>query len=175
MPPDIRVGSRMLKRESLPKMGALDEFLLGLDEGVFGAVYRMLIGFLTIPAMWLLLGSDGSGWSLIPFLLLVLLLLRVGLAVVRKVVPFSAQLKEAWSVRRRTAKLYDSYQWRKVMWIGIGLALYVGLSGRYWPLQVALSVFCIVAGAWGAVRWGAVAADSRLPKPAARKIKSAVA
>ena len=81
--------------------------------------------------MRLLLGSDGSDWTLVPFLLLVLLLLRVVPAVVRKVVPFSAELREAWSVRRRTAKLYDSYQWRKLMWIGAGLALYVAVSGQY--------------------------------------------
>ena len=78
--------------------------------------------------MWLLLlRSEGSGWMLVPFLLLVLLLLRVVLAVVRKVVPFSPELQEAWSERRRMAKLYDSYQWRKMLWIGAGLALYIAV------------------------------------------------
>ena len=112
--------------------------------------------------MRLLLGSDGSDWTLVPFLLLVLLLLRVGLAVVRKVVPFSAELQEAWSVRRRKAKLYDSYQWRKLMWIGAGLALYVAVSGQYGPVQIALSMFCLITGAGATVRWRAVAADSKL-------------
>jgi hypothetical protein len=159
----------------MPKVGTVDKFLLHLDEGPFGALYRVLIGFTTIPAMRLLLGNDGTDWTLVPFLLLVLLLLRVGLAVVRKVVPFSAELREAWSVRRRTAKLYDSYQWRKLMWIGLGLSLYVAVVGRYGPVQIALSMFCLITGAIGAVRWRAVAADSKFPKPTARKIKSAAA
>jgi len=123
--------------------------------------------------MRLLLGSDSPDWTLVPFLLSVLLLLRVGLAIVRKVVPFSAELQEAWSVRRRTAKLYDSYQWRKLMWIGAGLGLYVAVSGRYWFVQIALSMFCLITGAVATVRWRAVAADGQFSKPTARKIKSA--
>jgi hypothetical protein len=159
----------------MPKVGTVDKLLLHLDEGPFGAFYRVLIGFTTIPAMRLLLGSDGPDWTLVSFLLSVLLLLRVGLAIVRKVVPFSAELREAWSVRRRTAKLYDSYQWRKLMWIGLGLALYVVVAGRYWPVQIALSMFCLITGAIGTVRWRAVAADSKFPKPTVRKIKSPAA
>jgi hypothetical protein len=161
----------MLKSESAPMMGTVDEFLLKLDEGVFGALYRVVIGFLTIPAMWFLLGNDGSNWSLVAFLLAILILLRVGPAVLRKLLPFSAELREAWSVRRRIAKLYDSYQWRKLLWIGAGLALYVVVSGHYRPVSVALALFCLVAGAAATVRWRAVAADSRYPKPVARKIK----
>jgi hypothetical protein len=149
-----------------------DEFLLSLDEGAFGALYRVLIGFTTIPAMRLFLGSAGSDWTLVPFLLLVLVLLRVVPAVVRRVVPFSAELLEAWYVRRRTAKAYDSYQWRKLVWIGAGLALYVAILGQHRPVHIALSMFCLVTGAVATVRWRAVAADSKLPKPTARKIKS---
>ena len=155
------------------KAGTVDKFLLRLDEGAFGALYRVLIGFTTIPVMRLLPGKDGSDWTLVPFLLLVLVLLRVVLAVFRKVVTFSAELREAWSVRRRTAKLYDSYQWRKLMWIGAGLALYVAVSEQYRPFPIALSVFCLVTGAGATVRWRAIAADSRFPKPRARKIKGA--
>src|SRR5689334_371589 len=127
----------MRNSESVPKLGTMDRFLLNLDEAPFGAVYRALIGFATIPAMRLLFGGDGSDWKLAPFLLFVLLMLRTGLAIVRKVVPFSAELQEAWFVRRRTAKLYDSYQWRKLVWIGAGLACFLAVSGRYGPVQIA--------------------------------------
>jgi hypothetical protein len=165
-----------MRRSESRSMGpTVDRLLLSLDEGAFGALYRVLIGFATIPAMRLLLGSDGSEWTLIPFLLLVLGLLRVVPAVVRKVVSFSAELQEVWSVRRRTAKSYDSYQWRKLIWIGAGLALYVAISGKSWPVPIALSVFCLVIGAGAAMRWHAIAADSKLPKPTARKFKSVAA
>jgi hypothetical protein len=165
----------MRKSESASKVGTVHRFLLSLDEGAFGALYRVLIGFTTIPVMRLLLGSDDSDWTLVPFLLLVLLLLRAGLAVVRKVVPFSAELREAWSVRRRKAKLYDSYQWRKLMWIGAGLALHAAVSGQYWPVQIGLAMFCLITGAGATVRWRAVAADSKFPQPTAREIKRAAA
>ena len=165
----------MQNSESLPKIGTIDNLLLNLDVGPFGALYRGLIGFATIPAMRLLLGSDGSDWTLVLFLVFLLLLLRVGLAIVRKVVPFSAELQEAWSVRRRIAKVYDSYEWRKLIWIGAGLACYAAVSARYWPVQIALSLFCLIAGASATVRWRVVSADSKFPKPMARKIKSAAA
>lgn len=162
----------MPKSDSTAIFGAADRFLLSLDEGTFGALYRVMIGFATIPAMHILFGTEGSDWNLVAFLLLVLLLLRTGLAVGRKLLPFSAELKEAWSVRRRTAKTYDSYQWRKLMWIGIGLALYVAVSGRYWPIQIALASFCVLAGAAGMMRWHVVMTDnSTYPKPRPKKIK----
>src|SRR5258708_36552221 len=115
--------------ESESASRTVDKLFLSLDEGAFGALYRVLIGFTTIPVMRFLLGSDRSDWTLVPFLLLVLALLRVAPAVVRKVVPFSAELREAWSGRRRTAKLYDSYQWGKLMWIGAVLGCKVARLG----------------------------------------------
>ena len=163
----------MSNSQRTPKFGTIDKVLLSLDVGPIGALYRTLIGFAAIPAVRLLLGSGGSDWVLVPFFLFVLLLLRVGCAVVRKVVPFSAELQEAWSVRRRHAKLYDSFQWRKLIWIGAGLACYVVVSGRYLPVQIALSVFCLITGAGATLRWRIVSADSKFPKPVARRIKGA--
>jgi hypothetical protein len=172
---DAHWERRLRNGEPIPEVGTTDRFILNLDEGLFGALYRVLIGFATIPTMRFLLGSGGSDWMLAPFLLFVLLLLRIGLAVVRKVAPFSLELQEAWSVRRRTAKLYDSYQWRKLMWVGAGLACYVMVSGSYGSVPIGLSMFCLTTGASATVRWRVVSANSKFPKPTARKIKSAAA
>jgi hypothetical protein len=166
--------SELQKHESSPGERTIDRRLLSLDEGAFGAIYRGIIGFVTVPAMQLLLGSNSPHWAIVPFLLLVLLLLRIFPAIARKVIPFSAQLKEAWSVRRRTAKLYDSYQWRKVLWIGAGLALYIVVSGDSPSEHVALSAVCLIAGAVAMMKWQAILSDSRYPKPVARKIKRSV-
>src|SRR5689334_6149246 len=87
---------QMYKSDSRSSGKSVDKFLLSLDEGAFGALYRVLIGLAAIPVVRLLLGSEGSDWALVPFLLLVLMLLRVVPAVLRKVVPFSAELLEAW-------------------------------------------------------------------------------
>ena len=160
----------MPENQSAP-IETVDRILLNLDEGPFGALYRILIGFATIPAMEFVFGSAIPAWTVIPFLLFVLLLLRVSLAIARKLVPFSAAATEAWSVRRRTAKLYDSYQWRKVIWIGTGLALYIVITNRSEPVQIALALFCILAGVAGTLIWRTIAADSKYPKPLSMKKK----
>jgi hypothetical protein len=58
------------------------------------------------------------------------------------------------------------------MWIGAGLACYVVVSGQYWPVQIALSAFCLITGVGAMVRWRVVSADTGFLKPVARKIKS---
>ena len=153
----------MAKSDSLPKIESSDQFLLALDEGVFGAAYRALVGFALIPATHLLLGRDGSDWALIPTLLLALLGLRVGLAVVRKIGRFAKPLQEAWAVRRRLAKQYDAYQWRKLLWIGVGLALYVLIARRYSPGALSLTAFCLAAGGTASWMWRAVMAKENAP------------
>src|SRR5205807_1578420 len=95
-------------------------------------------------------------------------------AFLRKLLFFSHELREAWSVRRRTAKLYDSFQWRKLMWIGVGLSLYLAVSNRYTAIQIGVSMFCLITGACGMLRWRAVVADNRYPKPTARRIKAII-
>lgn len=151
-------GSALQKR-------SYEQLLLRLDEGTIGALYRVAIGFVTIPAYDFLFGNPGSDWTIVPFLLAVLFLLRFGLAVVRKLIRFPADVVETWAVRRRTAKYYDSYQWRKMLWVGIGLGLFLVISGEYRPMTVALTVFCLLSGIAGAVIWSRIAADSTLAKP----------
>jgi hypothetical protein len=134
----------MLNDASAPKMGRVDEVLLNLDQG-----RRAVPG-----GDWIHDNPNNvvsARKRRVPFLLLVLFFLRVGLAVVRKIVPFSPELREAWSVRRRIAKLYDSYQRRMLLWIGAGVPLYIAVSGRYSPAPVALTMFDLITGAVAAV------------------------
>lgn len=146
----------MTKAAGAPQFGTLEKMLLNLDEGAFGALYRMVIGFATLPAMSLLLGRDGSDWRVVPFLLAILLLLRLVPAVVRKLLPFSGAARDAWAARRRTAKRYDSYQWRKLMWIGVGLATYTVASGELSPARIIVAAACLLAGAAAMARWRTV-------------------
>jgi hypothetical protein len=149
----------MSNAASAPGMEAIERALLHLDIGAAGALYRVAIGFATLPTMSLFLGSDGSDWTVVPFLLSILLLLRIVPAVVRKLMPFSRAAQEAWAARRRTAKQYDSYQWRKLLWIGLGLALYTAISGHLSTSPIVICAFCLVAGAAGTLRWHAVSAN----------------
>ena len=141
---------------SAPEIGTIARALLNIDDGAFGALYRALIGFATLPAMSILLGNDGSDWTVVPFLLSILLLLRIVPAVIRKLVPFSGAMREVWAVRRQTAKRYDSYQWRKLTWIGVGLALYITASGQFSPSLIVVCCTCLLAGIAGMVRWRSV-------------------
>jgi len=163
----------MLYGEDMLTMGTYETLLLNLDEGVFGAVYRIAIGFAINPAYYFFFGNPGSDWTIVPFLLAVLFLLRLGLVVTRKIVPFPADVAEVWAVRRRTAKYYDSYQWRKLTWIGVGLGLYLVISGEYRAVNVALTLFCVLTGIAGTWIWRSVAANEALSKPALRWRKKA--
>ena len=154
-------------------VGTIAKVLLNIDDGAFGALYRVAIGFATLPAMSILLRNDGSDWTVVPFLLSILLLLRIVPAVIRKLMPFSDAMREVWAVRRRTAKRYDSYQWRKLMWIGVGLVLYTAASGRFSPSQIVVCSTCLLAGMAGMMRWRSVAPNGKragLPTKVAQSV-----
>lgn len=151
----------MTKTGAASPTGAAEMALLNLDVGVLGALYRVAIGFAALPAMSFLLGRDASDWLLIPFLLVILLALRFGPAVLRRVLPMSGAVKDVWAQRRRVAKRYNSYQWRKLMWIGLGLALYVAVSGQFTSTRIGIVLGCLLAGAAGTARWYAVCSNDK--------------
>lgn len=134
----------------------IERVLLNIDRGLLGASYRIAVGFAIIPAASMLLGRHALDWAIIPFLLATLLLLRGIPAIIRKLVSFPPSAREAWAASRRTAKKYDSYQWRKLTWIGTGLFLYMAVSGQLSTITVTIGLLCILAGAIGMVTWWAI-------------------
>ena len=151
----------MAKTIGRAEIGTIEKALLKVDDGVIGALYRAAIGFAAPPAMSFLLGDGVSDWTLIPFLLAILLLLRAVPAVVRELVPFGDEVLRIWAERRRTAKRYDSYQWRKLLWIGVGLTLNMAASGRLSTALIVVSSICLVGGAAGTAMWYLLQADSQ--------------
>ena len=88
------------------------------------------------------------------FTFLVLLLsLRLAPAVFRRAFAFSREAKDLWFERRNLGKRYDSYQWQKLFWIGIGMALHALQSRQHFPAALALAATCLVAGAFGVLVW----------------------
>jgi hypothetical protein len=116
-------------------------------------LYQLAVGFLVVPVFGRLSGRSGSDWRLLPFFLLVLIALRVVPAMVRHLLPFSAELKAHWFNQRALAKRYDSYQWRKLFWLGLGLAGYVALYDRDGRAGGLLAAACLVSGALGLFVW----------------------
>jgi hypothetical protein len=90
-----------------------------------------------------------------------LLGLRVGPAVLRLVLPFSAEAKEIWSERRFLAKRYDSYQWQKLFWLGLGMLPYVVAARGTRLGELAVTGLCLIAGGVGQLIWHKVDAGRK--------------
>jgi hypothetical protein len=127
--------------------------ILKLEQPPLGALYRAAIGFVALPAFSQLVTTAASSWSLWAWFLSLLVALRIGPLAIRKLVPFSAEVKELWSARRRMAKRFDSFQWQKLLWFGVGMIAYAIAGGEMPTGGWALSAFCVVAGSLGLLVW----------------------
>jgi hypothetical protein len=132
---------------------ATERVLLRLESAPFHALYRVLIGLLVLPAHRAVWPADPPAWSLPLVALVVLGMLRVIPALARKVVPFSPQTRALWAERRLRGKRYDSYQWRKALWIGVGLAISIGLTESYGAAAISIATVCLLGGVIGVLRW----------------------
>lgn len=149
--------ARRLGQEETPRAPArsclLEAIGRSLEAPPWLALYRLAIGFCLVPlgAWWH--GGAGSGWHLLPVLLMVLLALRLVPALVRRLLPVSEDLRLHWARRRLLAKRFDSYQWRKLVWFGLGLAAYLAVVGQAPGVPTALAVACLIVGGFGTLRW----------------------
>lgn len=133
-----------------------EQILVGLDDGAAGALLRVGLGYVTGTA-WLFLGGLGvPGWTVLPFFLAVLIGVRLVPAVIRRAIRFSEPVRSVWAERRQMAKRFDSYQWQKLLWIGLGLTLRLAWSDRRPAALLALAIASLVAGALGLATWRTV-------------------
>ena len=136
------------------QFGAYERILLLLDQSPCGEVFRIGIGYLLVP-----LSSSNSSASVHPELTLaywflgVLLALRLVPVVIRKTLPFPERVVTVWSERRQIAKRFDSYQWRKLIWFGVGLSAYAVSVGRFRGPSAVLTILCVIGGLLGAWAW----------------------
>jgi hypothetical protein len=138
--------------------GALEKIPGRADTPFWQRGYQMLIGFLLVPLFARFRGDLSADWQLFPFFLCVLLAVRIAPIIVRRLVPFAADLQTQWCEQRTLAKRYDSYQWRKLAWYGLGLSGYVAVFGRINGIPAFLALFCVVSGGLGELAWRRVAA-----------------
>ena len=130
----------------------LEKVLINLDIGAPGAVLRMVLGILFVPAVEGVHPETGP-WIMSILLLMVLFAIKMIAAVARRVVSASARVRSHWEWRRKFARHYDSYQWRKLLWFGIGI-MSGGALG--WPgtmTQWVLGVACFAAGGGAEILW----------------------
>jgi hypothetical protein len=152
--------SALKKGNSVKELTLFEQLIISVDSPPWSAVYRTGIGFVAFPAASLLRGRVRSGWMTVPVFVFILLLLRLIPAVVRKLAPFSDAAQAFWFERRQLSKRYDSYQWRKLFWMGVGLASYVVISREFLTGRIVGSLFCLLSGAFGMARWRAIAPRS---------------
>ena len=130
----------------------MDKVLIKLDVGVPGALLRIALGLLLGASLEAV--HPGAGlWSTSAWLLAALFAVKVIAAAARRFVPASAVVRSHWEWRRNLARYHDSYQWRKLVWLGVGLMI-GGTIG--WPetqAQFGLGGVCFAAGAVAEVLW----------------------
>jgi hypothetical protein len=129
----------------------------------------MGVGVVMLPLFSRLSGGNTSDWWLIVWFVGALFALRLIPAVLRKILPFSPETKAVWYKRRQDAKRYDSYQWKKLLWIGIGLAGYVCVWDEPRSMGGALAVFCLASGGLGYIFAGGKETKVTFAEVATRK------
>jgi hypothetical protein len=145
-------------------MRHIERYLVDLDSGPSSAVCRVTLGLCIPPVFRALSGAQDQIWIDLALFLALLIGLRVIPAVLRKLLPFSAEARNIWSDRRQIAKLHDSYQWQKLFWVGIGLLPYTAVSGGLRTGETALAVICLAGGGAGLLIWRRINAAPPAPQ-----------
>jgi hypothetical protein len=158
--------SEMTKIYRSDELNSFENVLINLEVSPWHALYRMAIGFGALPLISRLFGKQCSSLTVIASLLTALLMLRIVPAGIRKLFPFSNTLQAVWAERRRLAKIYDSYQWRKLLWIGIGAGLYTACPGQFRTARVVVSLICVLSGTLGLIRWRELRPNDRTAQAA---------
>ena len=134
-------------------MQHLERLLVGIDSDPWSAIYRGAIGFAIPPVFRVLSGGRDSVWITAALFLALLVGLRVGPAVLRRLLRFSAEAKQIWARRRALAKEYDSYAWQKLFWIGVGMLVFGVVGGGLQQGELAVMLLCLIGGGAGQVVW----------------------
>ena len=128
-----------------------EALLLHLDVGPAGAALRIALGLAFALAVRALLPQAGlvaAGGAL----LATLFGMKVAGFVGRRASGASPAVQETWRWRRTLASHHDSYQWRKLVWVGLGILL-AGLAGPRQPWEAGLGALCVAAGAVAEAVW----------------------
>ena len=134
-------------------MHTLEKMLMKIEQKPWHCICRIMIGVCASEIFPLIFGVNGPTYAFFLLLIGMLGMLRLVPAILRRILPFSLETQAVWKKRRMLAKRYDSYQWQKLFWIGLGFAFDATLSGRYYNSSIILASVCIIPGVVGLVVW----------------------
>ena len=140
-------------RNTSPLLRAHERVLVAVERFPWSALYRIGIGYSVVPVYSRLFSQHNSGWNLVLWFIGVLFTLRLVPAMLRRVLPFSQEVAAVWAERRVMAKRFDSYQWQKLFWFGVGLSAHAASSRHIGGIGAALTLFCLLGGGLGFVVW----------------------
>jgi hypothetical protein len=129
----------------------LDNVLINLDIGMPGALWRVALGILLGPTVEIV--HPGTALWMVSGLLAMLLSIKVVGVVARRALLPSDRVRSHWEWRRDLARYYDSYQWRKMLWFGIGIVTSAALGLPGTRAQWVLGVACVAAGGTAEILW----------------------
>lgn len=134
-------------------MKSVEQFLVTLEGWPWSAVWRVLLGFAIPPVFSAISGGNDAVWIHIALFIGLLAALRIVPALLRFTLPFSPDTKEIWRRRRFIAKEYDSHQWQKLFWIGLGMLPHCFADGGLGLGELAIVAICLVGGGAGLWAW----------------------
>ena len=140
--------------EALQAMPSLAlRVIVALDRMPWAAVARTLGGYGLAP-VWAIIGGRAESWTFVAFFGVMLIAVRIGGVAARRILRFDRRARQIWEDRRQTAKRFDSYQWRKMLWFGLGLGAYCYTQPNdAGTPMIVLACLCVAAGAAGEIWW----------------------
>jgi hypothetical protein len=135
-----------------PVTQALERLSFTLDRPAYAGLIRVVTGYL-LPPVLAAMASDFQDAYLPLCFVSILAAYRLFPLLLRKSLPFGDSARAFWTDRRRLAKRFDSYQWQKLFWFGLGLLLYRLHSGNGSDTLRILIYLTVGPGALGTVIW----------------------
>jgi hypothetical protein len=136
-----------------PNLTTSERVLVSLDAFPLGALMRVVIGYATLVTWQFVRDGIAAEWQVALWFVAVLLAIRLVPAMLRKILPLPSGAVAVWVYRRRLAKLADSYQWRKLFWLGVGMTAYVASAESPSRWEIGLAVAAVVSGAFAEWVW----------------------
>ena len=129
-----------------------DTVLTSIDVGAAGAILRIALGGALVLLLRVLFPGAGV-FGAAAALLVMLFGVKALAAVARRLLPTSPGVRAHFEWRRSLARFHDSYQWRKLVWFGIGILASAAAGGHRGRWEIPLGATLLVCGALAEAAW----------------------